>query len=105
MARLSGAKKVYLASAAPEVRYPNVYGIDMPTKAELIANDKNAQQIAAEIGADGVVYQDLQQLINAVSSLNPAIQGFDSSCFNGQYLAGNIDEQYLDNLAQQNKTC
>ncbi|MBR3482181.1 MAG: amidophosphoribosyltransferase [Neisseriaceae bacterium] len=101
MARLSGAKKVYLASAAPEVRYPNVYGIDMPTKAELIANGRTPQQIAAEIGADGVVFQDLAQLVQCVAKLNPAIQGFDTSCFNGKYLAGNIDEQYLDNLAQQ----
>lgn len=103
MARLSGAKKVYLASAAPEVRYPNVYGIDMPTKEELIANGKTVQQIAAEIGADGVVFQDLAQLVQCVAKLNPNLQGFDTSCFDGNYLTGNIDETYLHKLSQNQK--
>ena len=105
MARQSGANKVYLASAAPEVRYPNVYGIDMPTKEELIANGRTTQQIAEEIGADGVVFQDLDELIKTVGKLNPAIQGFDSSCFNGHYLVGNIDEAYLENLSKSKKQC
>lgn len=99
MARQAGANKVYLASAAPEVRYPNVYGIDMPTRKELIANGRNAAQIAAEIGADGVVFQELDDLTRAVQKLNPAIESFDTSCFSGCYLTGDIDEAYLDKLA------
>lgn len=99
MLRAAGAKKVYFASAAPEVRYPNVYGIDMPTRAELIAHGRDAAQIAAEIGADGVVFQDLADLEGVVRALNPAIDGFDSSCFNGCYVTGDIDETYLQNLS------
>ena len=105
MARQAGAKKVYLASAAPEVRYPNVYGIDMPTKEELIANGRTTQQIAAEIGADGVVFQDLTQLVQCVGKLNPTLQGFDTSCFDGHYLTGNIDDTYLNKLSQSKKQC
>lgn len=99
MVRAAGAKKVYFASAAPEVRYPNVYGIDMPTRAELIANGRTAEQIAAEIEADGVVFQDLADLENVIRELNPAIEGFDSSCFNGCYATGDIDEAYLQRLS------
>ena len=99
MARDAGAKKVYFASAAPEVRYPNVYGIDMPTREELIANGRTVEEIAAEISADGVVFQDLDELIAAVRKLNPNIQGFDTSCFNGKYLTGDVDEAYLEKLA------
>lgn len=99
MARDAGAKKVYFASAAPEVRYPNVYGIDMPTREELIANGRSVAEIAAEISADGVVFQDLDDLIVAVRKLNPEIQGFDTSCFNGEYLTGDVDEAYLERLA------
>ncbi|MDO4693127.1 MAG: amidophosphoribosyltransferase [Eikenella sp.] len=99
MVRAAGAKKVYFASAAPEVRYPNVYGIDMPTRAELIANGRSAEQIAAEIEADGVVFQDLADLENVIRELNPAIEGFDSSCFNGCYATGDIDEAYLQRLS------
>ena len=103
MVRAAGARKVYFASAAPEVRYPNVYGIDMPTRAELIANGRDAAQIAAEISADGVVFQDLDDLENVVRALNPAIEGFDSSCFNGCYATGDIDEGYLKRLSDRPK--
>lgn len=103
MAREAGANKVFFASAAPPVRYPNVYGIDMPTRAELIANGRSAEQIAAEISADGVVFQDLDDLENVVRALNPAIEGFDSSCFNGCYATGDIDEGYLKRLSDRPK--
>ena len=103
MARQAGAKKVYLASAAPEVRFPNVYGIDMPTREELIANGRTVEEIAQEIGADGVVFQNLDDLIAAVKKLNPAIEGFDTSCFSGEYLTGDIDEAYMNKLAAAKK--
>ena len=100
MARASGAKKVFFASAAPEVRYPNVYGIDMPTRTELIANGRTSQQIAAEISADACVFQDLGELEAVIRVLNPNIEAFDSSCFNGHYLTGDIDETYLQRLSK-----
>src|SRR5436853_4974732 len=81
MARESGAKKVFFASAAPPVRYPNVYGIDMPTREELIATGRTDDEIAALIGADAVIYQDLESLISDVQRLNPSIKRFDCSCF------------------------
>ena len=99
MVKAAGAKKVFFASAAPEVRYPNVYGIDMPTREELIANGRTTQQIAEEICADGCVFQDLAELEQVVKDLNPAIQRFDNSCFSGQYLTGDIDEAYLARLS------
>lgn len=99
MARDAGAKKVFFALAAPEVRYPNVYGIDMPTREELIANGKTTAEISEEISADGCVFQDLHDLENVVKSMNPNIQAFDSSCFNGVYLTGDIDEAYLQRLS------
>jgi amidophosphoribosyltransferase len=90
MARESGAKKVFFASAAPPVRYPNVYGIDMPTRSELIANGRTEDEIARLIGADAVIYQDLDALISSVRSLNPSIQRFDCSCFDGVYVTGDV---------------
>lgn len=99
MVKAAGAKKVFFASAAPEVRYPNVYGIDMPTREELIANGRTTQQIAEEICADGCVFQDLAELEQVVKDLNPAIQRFDNSCFSGEYLTGDIDEAYLARLS------
>ncbi len=99
MVRASGARKVYFASAAPEVRYPNVYGIDMPTREELIANGRDKDEIAREIGADGCVFQDLAELEQVVKSLNPAIDSFDTSCFSGRYPTGDIDEAYLQKLS------
>jgi amidophosphoribosyltransferase len=100
MARAAGANKVFFASAAPPVRFPNVYGIDMPTRAELIATDRDTAQIAHEIGADGLVYQDLDDLEQAIRSLNPALKNFESSCFSGRYVTGDIDAAYLDRLSQ-----
>lgn len=99
MVRASGARKVYIASAAPEVRFPNVYGIDMPTREELIAHQRTVSEIAREISADGIVFQDLQDLERVVKKLNPEIKGFDSSCFNGIYITGDIDETYLQKLS------
>jgi len=99
MAREGGAKKVFFASAAPPVRYPNVYGIDMPTRNELIATGRNDQEIAAAIGADAVIYQDLAALIEDVRSINPNIKTFDCSCFDGVYVTGDVSQEYLDGIA------
>ena len=96
MARAAGAVKVYFASAAPPVRFPNVYGIDMPTRAELIATGRDDEQIAAEIGADALVYQDIEALKQSVTKLRPDLTVFDASCFDGCYVTGDIDEYYLD---------
>jgi len=95
MARDSGAKKVFFASAAPPVRYPNVYGIDMPTRGELIATGRSEAEIAQLIGADAVVYQDLDALVDDVRVLNPSIERFDCSCFDGIYVTGDVSEAYL----------
>jgi amidophosphoribosyltransferase len=96
MAREAGARKVYFASAAPPVRFPNVYGIDMPTRNELLATGRTDDEIAREIGADAVIYQDLDALIAAVRKAdNPAIQSFDTSCFNGEYITGDVTPEYL----------
>ncbi|HUH59717.1 MAG TPA: amidophosphoribosyltransferase [Candidimonas sp.] len=99
MARAAGANKVYFASAAPAVRFPNVYGIDMPTQTELIATGRDTEQIAREIGADGLVYQELHDLEDSIRDLNPAITQFESSCFNGRYVTGDIDAAYLERLS------
>ncbi|MEN9481603.1 MAG: hypothetical protein RLZZ298_2998 [Pseudomonadota bacterium] len=96
MARAAGAVKVYFASAAPPVRFPNVYGIDMPTRAELIATGRDDAGIAAEIGADALVYQDLDALKKSISSIRADLTDFDASCFDGCYITGDIDEYYLD---------
>ena len=96
MARAAGALKVYFASAAPPVRFPNVYGIDMPTRGELIATGRNDQEIASEIGADALVYQDLIALKASVRDLNPALADFDCSCFDGRYVTGEVTPEYLD---------
>ena len=101
MAREAGARKVFFASAAPPVRFPNVYGIDMPTRAELLATGRNDEQIRREIGADALIYQDLEALEAAVREANPEIQKFDSSCFNGQYITGDVTPEYLDRLEHQ----
>ena len=95
MARESGAKKVYFASAAPPVRFPNVYGIDMPTRAELIATGRDEKQIAEAIGADAVFYQDLAALVEDVRAGNPSIKTFDCSCFDGVYITGDVSSDYL----------
>jgi amidophosphoribosyltransferase len=98
MAREAGARKVYFASAAPPVRYPNVYGIDMPTKDELIAHGRSVDQIASEIGADWLVFQDLDDLVEAVRRGNRAITNFDCSVFTGEYVSGGVTVDYLERL-------
>ena len=96
MARDAGARKVYFASAAPPVCFPNVYGIDMPSRAELIATGRSDEEICREIGADRLIYQDLDDLKAAVRKANPDIAEFDASCFDGRYITGDITPQYLD---------
>jgi amidophosphoribosyltransferase len=98
MARDAGANKVYLASAAPEVRFPNVYGIDMPSANELIAHGREVDEISKMIGADGLIFQDLEDLVAAVAEGNPDIKLFETSVFNGSYVTGDIDQQYLEFL-------
>jgi amidophosphoribosyltransferase len=100
MARDAGAGKVYFASAAPPVCYPNVYGIDMPSVNELIAHNRTEEEIAKLIGADWLIYQDLDDLIEAVSAGNPEINKFDLSCFNGEYVTGDINQDYLNHIDQ-----
>lgn len=95
MARDAGANKVFFASAAPPVRFPNVYGIDMPSRDELLATGRSDEEICQEIGADALIYQDLDALIQDVKSRNPNIQDFDCSCFDGKYVTGDITEEYL----------
>lgn len=101
MAREAGARKVYFASAAPAVQYPNVYGIDMPAADELIAHDRSVEEVCRIIGADRLIYQDLEDLVSACKEGNSRITEFDCSVFNGVYLAGNIDQDYLQNLEQR----
>ena len=101
MAREAGAKKVYFASASPPVRHPNVYGIDMPSVQELLAHNRTDEQVAELIGADKLIYQDLEDLIKAAQAGNKHIKHFDSSCFNATYVTGNVDQDYLDNLEAQ----
>ncbi|OGT76206.1 MAG: amidophosphoribosyltransferase [Gammaproteobacteria bacterium RIFCSPLOWO2_02_FULL_47_50] len=100
MARDAGANKVYFASAAPPVCYPNVYGIDMPSVNELIAHNRTEEEVAKLIGADWLIYQDLDDLIEAVSAGNPDIKDFDLSCFNGKYVTGDINQDYLNHIDQ-----
>lgn len=94
MARDAGARKVYFASAAPPVRYPNVYGIDMPSPEEFVAHERNIKQIAQELGVDWLIYQELDDLIEAVNEQHD-IESFDTSCFDGQYITGDVDDSYL----------
>jgi amidophosphoribosyltransferase len=98
MAREAGARRVFFASAAPPVRYPNVYGIDMPSPDELIATGRTDAEIAREIGCDELIYQDLDALIEDVRSVNPAVQNFETSCFSGVYITGDITKEYLDGV-------
>lgn len=98
MARESGAKKVYFASAAPEIRFPNVYGIDMPSANELIAYGREVEQIADLIKADGLIFQDLSDLIEAVREENQTIHRFETSVFDGNYITGDIDQAYLESI-------
>ncbi len=98
MVRAAGAKKVFFCSASPAIRYPNVYGIDMPVQAELIAYGRDELEIAKAISADWVVYQELDDLTTAVRECNPAIEKFDTSCFNGVYVTGDVDAAYFQAL-------
>jgi amidophosphoribosyltransferase len=95
MAREAGANKVYFASAAPPVRFPNVYGIDMPSRDELLATGRSDKQICDEVGADALIYQDIDALVRDVKLGNPDISRFDCSCFDGDYVTGDVTAGYL----------
>jgi amidophosphoribosyltransferase len=99
MARDAGARKVYLVSAAPPVRYPNVYGIDMPTTDELVAHNRTVEEVRESIGCDALIYQDLDAMTQAIGSLNPKLTGFDASPFDGVYVTGDIT---LEDIARLN---
>jgi amidophosphoribosyltransferase len=101
MAREAGARKVYFASAAPPVRYPNVYGIDMPSSEELIAHNLSTEEVCKLIGADGLIYQDLEALVDAARRGNPEIREFEQSCFSGKYITGDVSEVYLRRVSTQ----
>jgi amidophosphoribosyltransferase len=101
LAREAGAKKVYFASAAPPVRYPNVYGIDMPAASELVAAGKTEEEVARIIGADWLLYQDLSDLTHACQHHDSQVQEFDTSCFSGEYVTGDITPDYLDRLQSE----
>jgi amidophosphoribosyltransferase len=101
MARGAGAKKVYFASAAPPVRFPNVYGIDMPTVKELVGHGRSIEEITKVIGADRLIYQDLDDLREAVRQGNPNIESFEDSVFSGEYITPEVTPAYLDELAQR----
>jgi amidophosphoribosyltransferase len=101
LAREAGASKVYFASAAPPVRFPNVYGIDMPAASELIANGRSVEEVQELIGADRLIYQDLHGLIRSVRHDNSAIREFDTSCFSGEYVTGDVTSEYLGDLEKR----
>jgi amidophosphoribosyltransferase len=98
LAREAGARKVYFASAAPPVRFPNVYGIDMPATHELVAAGRSIGEVAQLIGADWLVYQDLEDMVAACRHDDAHIEEFDTSCFSGQYVTGDVTAEYLDRL-------
>ncbi len=101
MAREAGARKVYFASAAPPVRHPNVYGIDMPSADELIAYNRTVEEVACLIGADWLVYQDLEDLVAAARKGNPEVEAFDASCFSGEYVTADVTPEYLGRIAAE----
>lgn len=101
MARDAGAARVYMASAAPPVRYPNVYGIDMPAASELIAHNRTVDEIAQVIGADWLIYQDIKDLIASAKEGNPSIRRFDCAVFTGEYITDDVDQDYLDRIAKE----
>ena len=103
MAREAGARRVYLASAAPPVRFPNIYGIDMPTADELIAHGRSVEQIRTFIGADALIYQDVDAMKRVVSALNPALHGFEASCFDGHYITGDVSAADFATLETQRR--
>jgi amidophosphoribosyltransferase len=98
MARDSGAKRVIFASAAPPVKFPNVYGIDMPTRSELIAHGRTEEEVCREITADALVYQDIEALKRSITDVNPMLKKFEASCFDGEYVTGDISRDYLDRI-------
>jgi amidophosphoribosyltransferase len=98
MARDSGAKRVIFASAAPPVKFPNVYGIDMPTRSELIAHGRTDEEVCREITADALVYQDIDALKRSITDVNPMLKKFEASCFDGEYVTGDISRDYLDRI-------
>lgn len=101
MARDAGARKVYMASAAPPVRYPNVYGIDMPTSEELIAHNRSIEEIREFIGADALIYQDVAAMKRVVAALNPRLSGFEASCFDGHYITGDVSAEDFSTMKAQ----
>lgn len=103
MAREAGARKVYMASAAPPVRYPNVYGIDMPTKEELIAHGRSIEEIRQFIGADALIYQDVDAMKRVVGALNPKVVSFEASCFDGIYITGDISDLDFKTMESQRR--
>ena len=103
MAREAGARRVYMASAAPPVRFPNVYGIDMPTREELIAHGRSIEEIRAFIGADALIYQDIDAARRAVGSLNPRLAGFEASCFDGVYVTGDVTAEDFASMELQRR--
>ncbi|HYK26084.1 MAG TPA: amidophosphoribosyltransferase, partial [Steroidobacteraceae bacterium] len=98
LAREAGARKVYFASAAPPVRFPNVYGIDMPAASELIAAARSGEEVQRSIGADWLIYQDLDDLVAACRHEDAKIEEFDTSCFSGEYVTGDVTREYLERL-------
>jgi amidophosphoribosyltransferase len=101
MARDAGARKVYLASAAPPVRYPNVYGIDMPTSSELVAYNRSVEEVREVIGCDALIYQDVEGMKRAIGSLGSGLDGFDASCFDGVYVTGDVTTESIARMNEQ----
>jgi len=104
MAREAGAKRVYMASAAPPVRYPNVYGIDMPTVEELVAHGRSVDDVCAFIGADALIYPDINAMKSTLGKLNPRVRGFEASCFDGQYVTGDITPRDVARMAEARRS-
>ena len=101
VAREAGARRVYFASAAPPVRHPNVYGIDMPAASELVAAGRSEEEVARIIGADWLIYQDLDDLVRAVRHHDSEVTEFDASCFSGVYVTGDVSPEYLARLQSE----
>ena len=103
MVREAGANKVVFASAAPPVKFPNVYGIDMPTRDELIAYGRTDEEVRREMTADALVYQDLAALKQSITDVNPALRSFEASCFDGLYITGDVSADYLNRVENERK--
>ena len=99
MCRAAGATKVYLASSAPPVKHPNVYGVDMPSREEFVAHNRDEEGVCDLLGADGLIYQNVEDMLQAGRGMNPQIERFDASCFDGDYVSGDVDDVYLENLS------